>query len=208
MRILLAEDHSVVRQGTRLFLESMGVDIVGEAHNGLEAVEMTRQLQPDVVVMDIRMPELTGIEATRRIRHDNNITRILILTAYDTPSYVQALLEAGADGYVLKTAHLNELYAAIEEVAAGKSSFDDELIQKAQRITIEHFAPETLTSRECEVLKLAATGMTNKAIGEQLYISDRTVQGHLQSCYAKLRATTRTEAVTVALSHGLIAMEE
>src|SRR5262249_38051638 len=110
LRVLLAEDHSVVRQGIKLYLESRGVEIVGEAPNGGVAVEMAHVLQPDVIVMDIHMPELTGIEATRRIRHDNENIRILVLTAYDEPSYIHALLETGADGYILKTAGLSELY--------------------------------------------------------------------------------------------------
>ena len=103
VRVLLAEDHNIVRQGTRLYLESKGIDVVGEATNGREAVEMARTLEPDLVIMDIHMPELTGVEATRRIRHESPGIRILALTAYDEPAYVHALLEAGADGFVLKT---------------------------------------------------------------------------------------------------------
>src|SRR5690606_32583665 len=107
VRVLLAEDHKMVRQATRMYLESMGVDVVGEATTGVEAVMMARELQPDVILMDIHLPELTGIEATRRIRQENDAIRVLVLTAYDEPAYVHALLETSADGFVLKTVELS-----------------------------------------------------------------------------------------------------
>ncbi len=209
MRVLLAEDHKMVRQGTRLYLESMGVDIVGEATNGREAVELARSLHPDVIVMDIHLPELTGIEATRRILHENRDIRILVLTAYDDPVYVHALLEAGADGYVLKSAEFSELFRALSEVAIGQTAFDPQVMEKAAQHPEK--APafiEELTEREKEVLTLAARGMTNKQIGQVLFISDRTVQGHLQKIYQKLGVTTRTEAVTTSLSRGVISLQE
>lgn len=200
MRVLLAEDHRLVRQGTRLYLESQGINIVGEATNGREAVEMARALRPDVVVLDIHMPELTGIEAARRIRHELPDVRILILSAYDQPAYVQALLEAGADGYVLKTAELSQLLKALREVAQGQAAFAPELLASAP-------GANGLTEREREVLLHAARGSTNKQIGSALFISDRTVQGHLQSIYVKLGVTSRTEAVTTALAKGWISLE-
>jgi two-component system, NarL family, response regulator LiaR len=209
LNVLLAEDHKIVRQGTRLFLESMGVQIVGEATTGVEAVRLARELQPDVVLMDIHMPELTGVEATRRIRHDNPNVRVLVLTAYDDPAYVHALLEAGADGYVLKTAEFTQLYRALMDVAVGRTAFDDELMAKAAQH--EQNAPklvEGLTDRELEILHLAARGLTNKEIGKALFISDRTVQGHLQNVYQKLGVGTRTEAVTAGLSRGMITLTE
>ncbi|MFO7322811.1 MAG: response regulator transcription factor [Chloroflexota bacterium] len=209
MRVLLAEDHRIVRQGTRLYLEGMGVTIVGEASNGREAVEMARSLQPDVVIMDVHMPELTGVEATRRIRHENSDVRILVLTAYDEPVYVHALLDAGADGFVLKTAELSGLYRALLEVAQGKTAFDQNVLDKAVRaLDAMPALVEDLTAREIEVLTQAARGLTNKQIGRALFISDRTVQGHLQNIYQKLGVTTRTEAVTAALTLGLIALGE
>jgi DNA-binding NarL/FixJ family response regulator len=198
MRVLLAEDHNLVRQGTRLYLQSEGIEIVGEATNGREAVEMARALRPDVVVLDIHMPELTGIEAARRIHHELPETRLLILSAYDQPAYVSALLEAGADGYVLKTAELSQLLTALREVAQGHSAFDPALM---------HNTASALTERERDVLLQAAHGLTNKQIGAALFISDRTVQGHLQSIYAKLNVTTRTEAVTTALAQGWIKLD-
>jgi DNA-binding NarL/FixJ family response regulator len=206
MRVLLAEDHKIVRQGTRLYLESKGVEIVGEATSGREAVELARTLKPDVVIMDIHLPELTGVEATRRILHENQDIRILVLTAYDDPVYVHALLDAGADGYVLKSAELSELYRALSEVAVGHSAFDPQVIEKAAQ---QQETPlEELTERESEVLTFAARGLTNKQIGKDLFISDRTVQGHLQKIYQKLGVTTRTEAVTTALGLGLIRINE
>ncbi len=192
-----------------MYLESMGVEVLGEATTGAEAVRMARELQPDVVVMDIHLPELTGVEATRRIHHDNADIRVLVLTAYDNPAYVRALLDAGADGYVLKTAELSELYRALQEVAVGRSAFNAEVMEKAAQYA-ENSAGlvEGLTDREVEILTYAARGLTNKQIGQELFISDRTVQGHLQNIYQKLGVATRTEAVTAALSHGLIALDE
>jgi DNA-binding NarL/FixJ family response regulator len=208
MRVLLAEDHKLVRQGTRLYLESMGVEVIGEATSGREAVEMARALHPDVVIMDIHLPELTGIEATRRILHDNRDIRILVLTAYDDPVYVQALLDAGADGYILKSAELSEMFRALNEVAVGHTAFDPQVLHKAALHHEREAQREELTEREVEVLAAAARGLTNKEIGKALYISDRTVQGHLQNIYQKLGVTTRTEAVTTGLSLGLIPLNK
>jgi two-component system, NarL family, response regulator LiaR len=207
MRILLAEDHPIVRQGTRLFLESMGIQVVGEATTGREAIQLSRELLPDLVIMDIHMPDLTGIEATRRIRNENEAIRILALTAYDNPSYVLALLEAGADGFVLKNAELSSLIKAIQEVSVGHPSFDAELLAQAYQLPVTTYQTE-LSDREVEVLRHAAQGLTNKQIAEMLFISDRTVQGHLQKIYHKLGVTTRTEAVTTALAQKLFSLED
>ncbi len=207
MRVLLADDHKIVRQGTRMYLESRGVEVVGEAANGLEAVAMTRSLQPDVLILDIHMPEITGIEVARRVRHEFEDIRVLILTAYDDPAYVHALLDAGADGFVLKTAEFSELFRALEEVAVGHSAFDAAVVRKANQSQRAPFV-ENLTERETHVLMRAAEGLTNKEIGKLLFISDRTVQGHLQKIYQKFGVATRTEAVTVALSRGVIQLSE
>lgn len=207
IRVLLADDHKIVRQGTKLYLESMGINVVGEATNGNEAVEMACRLQPDVVIMDIHMPELTGIEATRRIRHDTEDVRVLVLTAYDNAAYIHALLEAGADGFVLKTAEFAELLKALQEVAFGRRAFDQSTLEKAKQHQNRHNM-EDLTQRESDVLTQATKGLTNKQIGQELFISDRTVQGHLQNIYHKFSVTTRTEAVSLALQHGLISTSE
>lgn len=208
MKVLLADDHSMIRQGIRTYLQSKSIEIVGEATDGLMAVQMANKLQPDVVIMDIHMPELTGIEATRRILFNNPDIRILVLTAYDTPAYVNALLEAGADGFILKTAEFEVLYQALQEVAVGRKAFDDDVMAKASQLDEDATSQlESLTKREIEILTHAGYGKTNKEIGKELFISDRTVQGHLKNVYAKLGATTRTEAVTVALQHGLIVLD-
>ncbi len=200
MRVLIAEDHAIVRQGTRLLLESAGLHVIGEAVDGEQAVQMARELRPDVVLMDVHLPQLTGIEATRRIRRELPQVRVLVLTAYDDPVYVAALLDAGADGFILKTANRQELLAALRDVAAGQRSFPP-MPQRS--------APEgcPLTEREHEILQQAARGLTNKQIGAALFISDRTVQGHLQNIYHKLGVVTRTEAVTTALTRGWIVVE-
>ena len=208
MKVLLADDHSMIRQGIRTYLQSKSIEIVGEATDGLMAVQMANNLQPDVVIMDIHMPELTGIEATRRILFNNPDIRILVLTAYDTPAYVNALLEAGADGFILKTAEFEVLYQALQEVAVGRKAFDDDVMAKVSQLDEDSTSQlESLTKREIEILTHVGYGKTNKEIGKELFISDRTVQGHLKNVYAKLGATTRTEAVTVALQHGLIVLD-
>ena len=208
MKVLLADDHSMVRQGIRTYLESKSVEIIGEAVNGLLAVKMADELKPDVVIMDIHMPELTGIEATRRILFNDPDIRILVLTAYDTPAYVHALLEAGADGFILKTAEFEVLYQALQEVAVGRKAFDDDVMAKASQLDDNYsISIEALTKREIEVLTHVGYGRTNKEICKTLFISDRTVQGHLKNIYAKLGVTTRTEAVAVALQHGIIVLD-
>lgn len=201
LKVLLADDHRIVRQGTRLYLEDKEIEVVGEAANGREAVEMANQLHPDVVIMDIHMPELSGVEATRRIRHDHDEIRVLVLTAYDEPSYIYALLDAGADGYVLKTAELSQLYRALQDVAVGRTAFTADQRRRADLYHQGSPGPiERLTERELDVLREAARGLTNKEIGRVLFVSDRTVQGHLQNIYQKLGVTTRTEAVTKAVA--------
>lgn len=209
VRVILAEDHKVVRQGTRLYLENTGIDVVGEATTGHEAIALTHEHKPDVVIMDINMPELTGIEATRRIRSEIPDVRVLVLTAYDEPAYIRALLDAGADGFVLKTAELDALYHALKEVAVGRRAFDQGTLDRAEAYNEAHIPiGEGLTDRELDVLKQARRGLTNKRIGEELLISARTVQGHLQNIYQKMNVTTRTEAVNTALKLGLIPFDE
>lgn len=203
IRVVLADDHSVVRKGVREFLEEEpDIQVVGEATDGQQAVEQAVELQPDVVVMDIKMPELSGVDATKRIRRDAPRVRVLALTAYDDDPYIFGLLEAGASGYVLKTAESSELIRAIRAVAAGQSALDPAI---APRIMARIAQPgsEALTDRELEVLRLAARGLTNKQIGHDLDISDRTVQNHLANIYGKLGVASRTEAVTAALQRGL-----
>lgn len=208
IRILLADDHVVVRAGIRQFLElSPDLQVVAEASNGQEACELLKQSNPDVAVLDIQMPMMSGIEVTRWIRSNRIPVGILVLTAYDDDPYVQAVLRAGANGYVLKTADPREIIQGIRDVFHGKSVLDAALARKliAKLARQEETAlVESLTDRELQILTLAAKGYTNKAIAVQLGISDRTVQNHLANTFQKLNAESRTEAVMRAVSLGLI----
>jgi DNA-binding NarL/FixJ family response regulator len=214
IRIVLADDHVMVRQGIRQFLEEAGdIEVVAEAGDGAEAVRLVEAHQPDVAVLDIRMPEVTGVEATRQIKARFPQVRVLVLTAYDDDPYVFALLQAGADGYVLKTASGDELVRAVRTVHGGRTALSPEIAAKVVRQATsgrpEGAADqvEPLTEREIEVLRLAARGLTNRAIGHELGISHRTVQGHLANIYGKLGVNSRTEAVTEALRRGWIVIE-
>jgi DNA-binding NarL/FixJ family response regulator len=208
VRVLLADDHAAVRQGVRQFLEAdSGLQIVAEAADGREALVLIREQRPDVAVLDIQMPGLSGIEVTRAVRAEQLPVGVLVLTAFDDDPYVQAVLQAGANGYVLKTAEARELIEAVKAVNEGRSVLDPAITGKllARIAGPPPAAPgESLTERELEVLRLAARGYTNKAIGAQLQISDRTVQGHLAKIYAKLNAASRTEAVMRGVSLGLV----
>lgn len=208
IRVILADDHIVVRAGIRQFLEqATGIQVVGEAGNGREACQLIEQCRPDVAVLDIQMPEMSGIETTRWVRSQRLPTGILILTAYDDDPYVMAVLQAGANGYVLKTAEPAEIIRAVQDVFAGKSVIDAAIAQKLVAKLVhpeETVTYEPLTDRELQTLTLAAKGFTNKAIGTQLGISDRTVQNHLANIFSKLQANSRTEAVMRAVSLGII----
>jgi DNA-binding NarL/FixJ family response regulator len=206
IQVILADDHAVVREGIRQFIESEGdIQVVAEADDGQAAVLAIQQHTPDVVVLDIQMPEMSGIEVTRWVRSHSPETGVLILTAYDDDPYVLAVLQAGANGYVLKTADAKDIRRAVRSVYEGKSALDPEITRKVMaHVSGSRLgAPvEELTDRELEVLSLAAKGYTNKAIGLQLSISDRTVQGHLAKIFNKLHASSRTEAVMRAVSLG------
>lgn len=206
IRVLLADDHAVVRAGIRQFLEMSGdIQVVAEASDGKAACELIDQLRPDVVVLDVQMPGMTGIDVTRWMREQGLGMGILILTAYEEEPYVQAVLRAGANGYVLKTADPLEIAQSVRDVYAGKMVLDAALAIKLIRKPEPQGAPvEALTERELEILALAARGLTNKAIGAQLSISDRTVQNHLAHIFGKLNAASRTEAVMRGVSLGLV----
>ena len=204
--VLLADDHAVVRAGIRQFLEhAPDIDVVAEADDGAMARALIEELRPDVAVLDIQMPESTGIEVTRWVRASQPEVGVLILTAYDDDPYVMAVLEAGANGYVLKTASPPAIIQAVRDVNEGKSALDPTIARKLmEQIASQKSAPEyeRPTQREMEVLELTAQGYTNKAIGLQLGISDRTVQGHLAKIYGKLDVNSRTEAVMRAVALG------
>lgn len=210
IRVLLADDHVVVRAGIRQFLEqSTDIQVVAEASDGQEACKLLEQFAPDVAVLDIQMPGMSGIEVTRWIRAKHLSIGILVLTAYDEEPYVQAVLQAGANGYVLKTAKPQEIVDAVRDVFHGKSVLDTAIAQKLiTRLSSksEEAAFDPLTDRELQILTLTAKGFTNKAIGMQLSISDRTVQNHLANIFQKMNASSRTEMVMRAVSLGLISV--
>lgn len=208
IRILLADDHHIVRAGIRQLLESAkDIQVIAEAGDGEEAQALIQKHKPDVAVLDIQMPKASGIEVTRWVRSHLPEVGVLILTAYDDEPYVMAVLQAGANGYVLKTAKTEELIQAVRDVNEGKSALDPNVTHKLMSNIFkgtDKKVVEPLTDRELDVLRLAAKGFTNKAIGVQLTISDRTVQGHLAHIFAKLQATSRTEAVMRGVSLGLV----
>jgi DNA-binding NarL/FixJ family response regulator len=201
----------MVRAGIRELLEGAGdVQVIAEAGDGEEAQSLIQKHKPDVAVLDIQMPKASGIEVTRWVRSHLPEVGVLILTAYDDDPYVMAVLQAGANGYVLKTAKPEELIQAVRDVNEGKSALDPSITRKLMTNLFrrpQDNAVEALTDREHDVLRLAAKGFTNKAIGVQLAISDRTVQGHLAHIFAKLQATSRTEAVMRAVALGWISQD-
>jgi DNA-binding NarL/FixJ family response regulator len=215
IRVVLADDHAVVRKGIHDFLEEAGdIQVVAEATTGTEAVAVTLEQQPDVTVLDIQMPEMSGVEAARQIKAQAPEVQVLVLTAYDDDPYIFAMLQAGASGYVLKNASSEELVRAVRAVARGESALDPTVTAKVMSQLAGGKPPgaqavvEGLTQRELEVLRLAAKGHTNRAIGQELGISDRTVQGHLANIFGKLGVSTRTEAVLLAVKQGWITLDE
>lgn len=215
IRVVLADDHEIVRKGIHDLLEDEeDIQVVAEATNGAVAVELTLEHRPDVAVLDIQMPVISGIEATRQIKVKAPEIRILVLTAYDDDPYIFAVLQAGASGYVLKNAPASELVRAVRTVAAGGSAMDPTVTAKVMAQLSSgkplgaQASVEGLTRREIDVLRLAAKGHTNRAIGLELGISDRTVQGHLANIFGKLGVTTRTEAVLLAMKQGWLTLDE
>lgn len=208
IRVILADDHAVVRAGIRLFLEhAKDIEVVAEADDGEQAQAMILEHRPNVAVLDIQMPKATGIEVTRWVRANVRETGVLILTAYNDDPYIIAVLQAGANGYVLKTASPMEIIQAVRDVHEGKSAIDRVIAQKIITYVAhqkDEQPAEALSERELEVLVAVAKGFTNKAIATQLGISDRTVQGHIAHIFNKMGSSNRTEAVMRAINLGWI----
>jgi len=207
IRLLVADDHPVVRDGLVAVLSTQpDFDVVGEASNGLQAVEQAAALRPDVILLDLEMPEINGVEAIRRIRAIYP-AQVLVFTAFDTDELIVGAVQAGAQGYLLKGAPRNEIFNAIRVVSQGGSLLQpivaSRLLQHMNRREDERDI-QSLTEREAEVLQLLAQGKPNKEIAAVLVISERTVKFHISSILGKLGAGNRTEAVTIAAQRGLI----
>lgn len=214
--IILGEDHLITRQGIRRLLEDeKGFTIVGEGANGEEVVELVNELKPDVVIMDIAMPKLNGIEATRQIKVTNPRTGVLILSAYDDDEYVFALLKAGAAGYLLKSVSGNELVRAVKAIHNGEPVLAPTIARKvmnyfklSDKVPAMENDSEHLSERELDIIRLAAKGLTNKDIADRLHLSYRTIEGHLRDIFNKLGVGSRTEAVLYGLKKGWFTLEE
>lgn len=204
IRVLVADDHAVVRAGIVALLTSEpDITVIGEAVDGEQAVAQALALQPDVVVMDVRMPGLTGDAATARIRERDSGVRVLVLTTYESDASILAAIEAGASGYLLKAAPAEELIAGVRSVAAGEVALSPAIAaQLVSRMRAP--APTALTARETEVLRLVAEGLSNRAIGERLFVGEATVKTHLLRAFEKLGVNDRTRAVTLAMERGLL----
>lgn len=207
--IVLAEDHALVREGTRQILsEQSDLRVVGEASRGDVAVQLVLELHPTVVLMDMRMPGINGIEATRQILARAPGTKVVIVSAHEDEDYVREALAAGAVGYILKTAPARELVEGIRAVAAGSVVLSPSLSRRLAQSRIEPArASDRLSARELAVLREMALGHANKEIARDLGISQRTVEGHLHNIFEKLRVTSRTEAVVHAANHGIISID-
>src|SRR3990170_882602 len=214
IRVLLADDHTLFRKGIRIMLEPMpGIEVVGEAATGEEVVRLAHDLVPDVILMDVKMPVLTGIEATREILSENPHIGVILVTMFDDPESVFAGMRAGTRGYVLKEAEPEELRRAIEAAFLGEVILCPII---AKRL-LQHFQSqpeprsdllyERLTQRELQVLQLAAQGLSNKEIAEKLVISEKTVKNHIGNIFSKLQVNDRTQAILYALRQGLVVTE-
>ncbi|MBA2374766.1 MAG: response regulator transcription factor [Rubrobacter sp.] len=204
VKILIADDHPVVRMGIRGMLDGEpDIEVVGEAENGGEAVEMVAKLRPDVVLMDLRMPNMDGVAATEKITKDHPETRILVLTTYESDADILRAIETGATGYLLKDTPKEDLFAAIRTVAKGESPLAPAVASRLMR-RMRSPEEEALSAREIEVLNLVAEGASNKRIAKELWIGETTVKSHLLHIYEKLGVADRTAAVTMALKRGII----
>lgn len=217
IKVLLVEDHAVVREGTaELINRQLDMTVVGEAGDGHQAVELAALLNPDVILMDVALPGLDGISATRKIKQNSPTIAVLALSAHDEDQYVFALLEAGAAGYLLKTIRGNELVEGVRAVFRGEAALHPAVAKKVlghfahapQKVELPGRAEENLSERELEVLRLAGKGLSNKEIADRLVLSPRTVQAHFANIFSKLQVGSRTEAVLQGLRRHWITIED
>lgn len=211
--VIIADDQQLVREGFRAILEGLqDIEVVGEASDGAEAVELTRTLDPDVILMDIRMPELDGLEATRRLVQAGSTSKILILTTFDLNEYVYEALKAGASGFLLKDVPRDQLVTAVRVVAGGDALLAPSITKRLIKefVSRPRLGPDSpsqlvaLTERERDVLKLIAQGRSNAEIADELYISEATVKSHVTSIFSKLGIRDRAQAVVAAYESGLV----
>ena len=209
MKLLLVDDHQMVRLGLKSYFELQDdVEVVGEATNGAEGVSMALELRPDVIVMDIVMPEVNGIDATLAILKEWPEAKILIVTSYLDNEKIMPVLNAGARGYMLKTSSADELFHAVQKVAAGEIAIEQEVSQKVEYHRNHVELHEELTARERDVLQLIAKGYENQRIADELFISLKTVKTHVSNILAKLQVSDRTQAAVYAFQHHLVGPDE
>jgi len=211
IRVLVADDQALVRGGFRMILDERDdLELVGEAEDGARAIELAGELDPDVILMDVRMPNLDGVEATRRLVESGTRARILVLTTFDLDEYVYAAVRAGASGFLLKDVEPAELVDAIRVVAAGNSLFGPAATQRLVERFVDTPAPvdgrplEQLTDREREILRLLASGLSNSELASRLYLSETTVKTHVSAVLRKLGVRDRVQAVIAAYDSGLV----
>jgi DNA-binding NarL/FixJ family response regulator len=214
--ILIADDHPLLRDGiVQLFMKEPDFEVVGQAADGEEAVRLTNEKSPDVVVMDIEMPNMDGLEATKQIKAAHPETSVLVLTVHDDEEYIAAILEAGAAGYLLKTTYGKELVQAIRAVRLGEFVLDTQIgpkvFQAFTRRSSKPVSPSVnakFSAREMEVLRLVAWGKSNSEMAEALFVSPRTVKGYLSDIFSKLGVSSRMEAITACLREGILSLDD
>jgi len=216
IKVMLVDDHPLMHDALRMHLKNESdIIIVADAFDGEEAVKIAAELKPDLIIMDITMPKLNGLEATQKIKEQNPDIEILVLTVHDDSEHILKILEAGAAGYLTKTILGEKLVRAVRSIIDGDSVLSEKIMEKllkhALRYPVEDKNPDIeqmLSVRELEIFKLAATGLKNKQIAQQLNLNLRTIKGYLASVYSKLNASSRTEAVIMGLRNGLLSMED
>jgi DNA-binding NarL/FixJ family response regulator len=210
MKVIICDDQAIIRDGLEMLLKlEKDIEVVGQAQDGAEAVEMVKRAQPDLVLMDLKMPGMNGIEATRQIRGQYPQVKVLVLTTYDDDEWVFDAIRAGASGYLLKDTPREEVIKAVKGTAAGKSFVDPAVAGKLlNQVAGKQTQPATLltdklTEREADVLRLIARGFNNADIAERLHLSEGTVRNHVSAIFAKLEVADRTQAAVIAIQHGL-----